>query len=250
MLNMIRADFYRCFHGKTFPLCLSFTFLWVIFCAFLQQATLTMRESLSGTTIQIDYWNSFWGYHPVIIPLLLFCCVDYMTDFKQKTIKLYVAKGISRWNFLFSKILMGWIVAFLFVVVALLAGIFSDVFFWGGNPSFFVNPNFLVFLLAYWLLHATAATFIISTIFLLRGNVICSAINLLFLIYGYFFFHKIELSLGYDNLITRFWLYSYIGSVDMSNLSSMLPKVLLLFVGYFVVFGAISNVMFRKIDVE
>lgn len=250
MLNMVRADFYRVFQGKKFKLCLLFTFVWVISCALLQEGTVAIRETFAGLKINIDYWNSFWGYHPVMIPLITFCCMEFITDFKQKTIKLYVAKGISKWSFLFSKIFMGWIAAFAFVVVALFAGIICDVIMWGGNLSAFLSINFIGYLLEYGIAHATAATFIISIIFLMRGNGICSVINLLLLIYGYFILNKMELAMGQNELITRFWVYSNIGSIEMGNLARMLPEILLLFALYFIVFGLFSGVIFNRLDIE
>lgn len=250
MLNMVRADSYRFFRGRTFKLCLLFTFAWVILCAFILKETIPMREAQTGAKINIDYLNSFWSYHPVMIPLLTFCCMEYITDFKQKTIKLYAAKGISRWSFYLSKILMGWLVALIFVVAALVAGMVSNVVLWGGNIAAYADIHVIGLIFAQWLVHATAATFIISIVFLMRGSTMCSVVNVLLLVYGYLILNKIELAMGQDGLITRFWLYSNIGGIEMGNLMHMLPKLLLMFAGYFVVCGTIAGALFNKLDIE
>ena len=250
MLNMMRADLYRFFHSKKFKGCLLFTFIWVISCGLLQQGTLTMREAAAGVKINIDYWESFWGYHPVLIPLIVFCCIEYATDFKQKTIKLYVAKGISKWSFFFSKIFMGWLVAFIFVGVALLSGMLCDMILWGGSFSAFLSVDFMGYLLGQWLFHGTAATFIISLVFFMRGNAVCTVVNLLLLIFGYALMHKFEMTMGHDGLITNFWVYSYINGIEMESLTQTVIRVALLFAGYFAVFGMISGIIFHKRDVE
>jgi len=66
MLNLVRADLYRIFHGKLIKVSCFLTIGWVLLCSYAQKATLDIREYLTGSEVTADYWNAFFQ--------LLSCC--------------------------------------------------------------------------------------------------------------------------------------------------------------------------------
>ena len=211
MINMIRADFYRIVKGRTLMSCLLLTVGWVFLCAYARMATISLRETLSGSEIVIDYWNSFFNYYPVVFPISIFCTCFASADFRQKTIKGYVSKGISKWTYYLSKLICCWLIVLLFLSVAFLVGI-------GCGRILFQVPlaeitsvwKFGIYLLCQWLFHASVITLEISVAFLVRNSLSDMAVNLSIVFFGTFLLFTIEDVLGMGDVLSFFWAYSNI----------------------------------------
>ena len=131
MLNLIRSDFYKAIHGKVLKVCFLMMIGWIFLCAYAQKATIGMREYFVGTEVSANYWDSFFNYYPVVFPLIIFCSYYFSNDFRQGTVKHYIEKGLSRWSYFFSKLVIGWIVSFFFLVSAFLIGSLCNKIFFG-----------------------------------------------------------------------------------------------------------------------
>lgn len=139
MLNLIRADFYKAIHGKVLKVCFLMMTGWIFLCAYAQKATIGMREYLVDTEVSVNYWDSFFNYYPVVFPLIIFCSYYFSNDFRQGTIKHFIEKGLSRWSYFFSKLVIGWIVSFFFLVSAFLIGLLCNKIFFGVSGLSFTD---------------------------------------------------------------------------------------------------------------
>lgn len=250
MINMIRADWYRVFHGRIMKICSILTIAWVVLCAYAQQATAVIREALVDSKVTGNYWDSFFNYYPVILPIIVFCTYYTSTDFRQGTIKPYIAKGISRWKYYFSKVVIGWIAAEIFLLIAFMTGMVCCKLFWG---SYFVGSfsewDLAAFLLCQLLFHAAVATLVVSVTCWIKNSAICMVVNFVLVFFGYLCLHNLETVLGLNYEITVFWAFSNINKTKIDMASLWIPVAVIIFIGYLIVWGLISAVMLNKKDI-
>ena len=113
------------------------------------------------------YWRDFMGYHAVMVPLLVSSIVLFTSEFKDKSWKLFVAKGISRTGYYFSKLPCILTLAVMLSFVAITIGAAYGVAVLGLQ----FNAILAVLLIRYFMLqsvaHGTAAVLILTIYFLL-----------------------------------------------------------------------------------
>ncbi|MFR5684311.1 MAG: ABC transporter permease [Clostridia bacterium] len=249
MLNMLRADSYRMIHGKSYRVCLFLTMLWVILNSYAQTATIEIREIITGSQVAVKYWDTFFNYYPVIIPLVIFCSYYISNDFKQGTIKNYIARGISRWNYYLSKLLVGWFASSSFLLVAFITGTLSSKILLG-NVTYDVSIwNVSAYLLCQLLFHCAASSMGITIAFLARNSTISTIINLLWVMFGYLCIHSIENILGLGYQFSIFWVASNINKTRIEQAPQWLFIAVLLFVSYAIIGSFISMLSLHKKDI-
>lgn len=250
MINLVRADIYRTMRGKEIKACVLLTFVWVFLCAYAQSATIDMRERLSGAQVSIDYWNAFFNYYPVVLPLVIFCSYYVANDFKQGTIKHYIEKGISRWKYYFSKLIVGWTVAAVLLLVAFATGLLCyKLFFETADVSYMTVENMLPYVLCEMLCHMAVATFVTSMVFFIGNSTVCMIINFICFFFGYFAINSVRQLLNIEFDLSIFWAFSSVSGVSIEGAAQYIPMSVLMFLGYFIILGAISMLFFRKRDV-
>lgn len=251
MLNMIRADLYRAIHGKTAKICLLYAISWVVICAYVQWATLSWRESVSGTEIQINYWESFFIFYPVLLPIVIFCNYFTAVDFSYGTIKGYLTKGISRWNYCLSRLAVGWIFSAVCTTAAFVTGIICSKVFWGEffDESLAIG-QIAAYLISELICHLAFATLVVSVAFWIKNNAASMTVNILLLFFGCLALQKIGelLKLNFDLRLLGADVMVAMISLDTAPL--WLVPAVLIFAGYFVVFGIISIMILRKRDID
>lgn len=250
MINLVRADMYRAVHAKETKICCLITFVWVFFCAYAQSATINMREMLSGSEITIDYWNAFFNYYPVVLPIVVFCSYYVANDFKQRTIKHYIEKGIPRFKYYLSKLIIGWTMATVFLFIAFATGLLCyRIFFKTTDVSFMTAANIVPYILGEILCHMAVVTFVTSMVFFIRNSSVCMAINFLCFFFGYLILNSVRQLLGIKLDVTAIWAFSSVQVIGIEGAAAYIPMAILIFLGYFIVLGGISMLFFRKRDV-
>lgn len=249
MLNMLRADLYRIIHGKSYHICLLLTMFWVVLSSYAQNATIEIREMITGSQVTVKYWDTFFNYYPVIIPLIIFCSYYISNDFKQGTIKNYIARGISRWNYYFSKLLVSWFASFSFLLVAFITGILSSKIFLENTTFNGSAWNISAYLACQLLFHCAASALGITIAFLARNSTISTIINLLWVMFGYLCVHGIENIFGLGYQISIFWAASNINKTRIEQAPQWLCIALLLFISYAIIGSFISIISLHKKDI-
>ena len=250
MINIIRADWYRAMHGKAFRLCILLTLGWVFLCGYMQHATIALRESLSGGEITIDYINAFFNYDPVTLPLLIFCSCYVANDFRQKTVKHYMEKGMERWKYFISKMVIGWLAAVIFLFCAFAMGFLCyKMFFDTGIAPDMNVKNMLLYVICQMLCHMSVATFVIFISCMIRNSSASMAVNFIFMFFGHLGLRSLMKILPINFDISLLWAYSGVGMTDMGAGIPWTVWVILVFIGYFVVFSGILMLIYRKKDI-
>jgi len=250
MLNLIRADFYKAIHGKVLKVCFLMMTGWIFLCAYAQKATIGMREYLVGTEVSANYWDSFFNYYPVVFPLIIFCSYYFSNDFRQGTVKHYIEKGLSRWSYFFSKLVIGWIVSFFFLVSAFLIGLLCNKIFFGISGLTFTSiSNIVSYIFCEALYHMAVSTLAISLVFLIRNSSVSMAVNALLIFFGYLVLHGLESILGLGYNITIFWAISNINKTRIDMAVQWLPTAIIIFFAYMIIFGGVVGTIFKKRDI-
>ncbi len=250
MINLVRADMYRAVRSKETKACFLLTIVWVFLCAYAQSATINMRETLAGVEVTIDYWNSFFNYYPVVLPLVIFCSYYAANDFKQRTVKHYMERGISRWKYYLSKLVVGWTVAALLLLVAFATGMVCyKLFFETNDVSYMTLGNMLPYILCEMLCHMAVATFVISMVFFIRNSTVCMIINFVCFFFGYFALNSVRDLLNIDYDFTAFWAFSSVQGIGIERAAQNMPLAILIFFGYLIILGGLTMLHFRKRDV-
>lgn len=250
MFNLIRADLYRVWHGKEIKLCCLLTVVWVVLCGYAISATAGMREALAGTQLTTKYWNTFFCYYPVVLPQVVFCSYYAANDFKQRTVTHYIEKGISRWKYYFSKLMVGWLISVLFLILAFGAGIVCYQTFFSDSSEMAVTVNgVLLYVIGEALCHMAVATFIISMCFFIRNSTVCMAINFICFFFGTFVLKGVNDLLNLDYDLVSLWAYGSVSGISLGGNVAELQMAILIFAGYLIVFGEITMLFFRKRDI-
>ena len=222
MLNLIRADFYKAIHGKVLKVCFLMMTGWIFLCAYAQKATIGMREYLVGTEVSANYW----------------------------TVKHYIEKGLSRWSYFFSKLVIGWIVSFFFLVSAFLIGLLCNKIFFGISGLTFTSiSNIVSYIFCEALYHMAVSTLAISLVFLIRNSSVSMAVNALLIFFGYLVLHGLESILGLGYNITIFWAISNINKTRIDMAVQWLPTAIIIFFAYMIIFGGVIGTIFKKRDI-
>ena len=250
MINLIRADWYRAIHGKAFRLCMLLTLGWVFLCAYMQHATIALRENLSGGEITIDYIHSFFNYNPITLPLIIFCSSFVANDFRQKTVKHYMEKGIDRWKYFVSKMVIGWLAAVIFLACAFAMGFFCyKMYFDTGSAVEISVQNILIFVICQMLCHMSVATFAVFVTGMIRNSSASMAVNFIFMFFGYLGLSGLMKMISFDFDISLLWAYSTVGMTSIGVGMPWTIWVILVFLGYFIVFNGILMVIYKKKDI-
>jgi len=237
-------------HGKVLKVCFLMMTGWIFLCAYAQKATIGMREYLVGTEVSANYWDSFFNYYPVVFPLIIFCSYYFSNDFRQGTVKHYIEKGLSRWSYFLSKLVIGWIVSFFFLVSAFLIGLLCNKIFFGISGLTFTNiRNIVSYIFCEALYHMAVSTLAISLVFLIRNSSVSMAVNALLIFFGYLVLHGLESILGLGYNITIFWAISNINKTRIDMAVQWLPTAIIIFFAYMIIFGGVIGTIFKKRDI-
>ena len=208
MKNMIRASFYKLFHDKATWISLAGTAAWSLFVSVMLTWIADGKLNASGAMATEKYWRDFMGYHAVMVPLLVSSIVLFTSEFKDKSWKLFVARGISRAGYYFSKLPCILTLAVMLSFVAITIGAAYGVVVLGMQ----FNAILAVLLLRYFMLqsvaHGTAAVLILTIYFLIKVSEVSSSINTILLMFGTMALSKIETALSLGDALTGVWAFA------------------------------------------
>lgn len=182
--------------------------------------------------------------------MIIFCSYYFSNDFRQGTVKHYIEKGLSRWSYFFSKLVIGWIVSFFFLVSAFLIGLLCNKIFFGISGLTFTSiSNIVSYIFCEALYHMAVSTLAISLVFLIRNSSVSMAVNALLIFFGYLVLHGLESILGLGYNITIFWAISNINKTRIDMAVQWLPTAIIIFFAYMIIFGGVIGTIFKKRDI-
>lgn len=231
MKNMIRASFYKLFHDKATWISLAGTAAWSLFVSVMLTWIADGKLDASDAMVAEKYWRDFMGYHAVTVPLLVSSIVLFTSEFKDKSWKLFVARGISKVGYYFSKLpcILTLTVMLTFVAIAVGAG------YGVAALRMQFNAVFAVLLIRYFVLqlvaHGTAAVLILTIYFLIKISEVSSSVNTVLLMFGTMALSKIETALSLGDALTGSWAFAQPLRVSFAGTYEWI-RILIVFVAY------------------
>ena len=233
MKNMIRASFYKLFHDKATWISLAGTAVWSLFVSMMLTWIADGKLDASDAMTAEKYWRDFMGYHAVMVPLLISSIILFTSEFKDKSWKLFVARGISRAGHYFSKLPCILTLAVMLSFVAIAFGAVYGVVMLGMQ----FNAAFAILLLRYFMLqsvaHGTAAVLILTIYFLIKVSEVSASINTVLLMFGTMALSKIETALSLGDALTGGFAFAQPLRVSFAGANEWI-RILIVFAAYLV----------------
>lgn len=249
MKNMIRASFFKLFHDKAIWISLAGTVAWSLFLCFALIWISDGKLILTNFVTMERYWRDFIGYHAIMVPLLVSSIVLFTSEFKDRSWKLFIARGISKASFYFSKVPVILFLTALICFVSILTGAVFSLAALGAPMS----KLYLGFVLRFYCLqviaHGTAAILILSISFLIKVSEISSSLNMVLLVLGTMALSKLEGALFLGDALTGSWAFAQPLRVCFAQWNDVL-RFVLTFAVYLVVCSLVVILFTARRDVE
>lgn len=249
MKNMIRASFYKLFHDGVTWISLAGTVIWSLFIGMMVRWIGDAGTGSQELIAAEKYWNDFIGYHAVMIPLLVSSIVLFTTEFKDKSWKLLVARGISKTAFYFSKLLCILTLTVMLSIVAVITGAIFGVAALGMQFDAAFAGRVLWFCIWQTVTHCTAAVLLLTVYFLIKVSEVSSAVNMLLLMFGTRALSKIENAASLGDALTGSWAFAQPLRVSFTGESDHL-RILIVFAAYLIICSLAAVLFGVRGDVE
>ncbi len=248
MLNVTKASLYKMFHDKAFWLCLAGTVAWAMVVIAAQVLTAGSR-GISDVSQLANRWQGFIGLHSIEVPLIMSAVVLFSGEFRDKSWKLLIAKGISKASFYASKLISILTLTVIISFVSIMTTAIANVVVLHATLDGTYVMNCLTFFMGECLAHLTIATVVLAVIFLVRLGEIAAIISMFLMVFGYVIFHAVEMALGFGEVITDFWAFSQTAFVDFGGAIHW-GKLGIVFLGYLTVCSVIVIASMALRDIE
>ena len=249
MKNVIRASFHKMFHDKAFWVSLAGTAGWSVFIGMALTWIADAKLDVTDVSVVEKYWRDFLGFYVVSIPLLVSSTVLFTSEFKDKSWKLLVARGISKTKIYFAKMLCMLLLSTLITFVAILTGAIYSVAALGVPMSVAYAVSVLKYFALQAIAHGTAAVFVLSVYHLIKASEVSSSLNMILLVFGTMALSKIEDALSLGDALTGCWAFAQHACVSFVGPSDWI-HVVVTFAAYLIVCSLAVIVLTSRGDVE
>lgn len=283
MLNLIKADFYKLARLKSFYVCalvaIAFAVLGVVSIKLVaevmpqeyqqtvtdaagEEGNVNVRVGSTGLEAFEDpfnptayemYFGSFGSGETVPIFICIFAAIFITSEFANGTYKITLAKGRGRIKAYLSKLIGVSFASAVYVLLYQLTTIALSValFSWGRAIGGAEIGAMLAFLGLMLLVHIAVAALMTMLAMLLRSNAATIAIGITGLILLGLLFQVINLLVGGDFDIARYWLLNAVPSLAVTNPATKeIIRALILSVVYFGGTTAIGMAAFNRRDIK
>ena len=248
MLNVMRASFYKMFRDKAFWISIAGTACWAMIVIMAQVLTSKAR-GISDVSQLANRWYGFIGLHSIEIPLIISAVLLFSGEFRDKSWKLLIAKGISKTSYFFSKLISMLCLTVIISFVSILTLAIGNVALLHATMDASYVGNVLKFFLGETIAHCSIAVLTIMIICIVKRGEIASMICLFLMIFGYVIFHGLEAALSLGEVITDFWAFSQTAFVDFGGPVTW-GRMVLTFLGYLATCSLIAVLFLKNRDVE
>lgn len=248
MLNVMRASFYKMFRDKAFWISIAGTACWAMIVIIAQVLTSRSR-GISDVSQLANRWFGFIGLHSIEIPLIMSAVLLFSGEFRDRSWKLLIAKGISKTSYFFSKLICMLCLTVIISFVSIMTLAISNVVLLHATMDATYVGNTLRFFLGETIAHFSIAVLIITIICIVKRGEIASMICLFLMIFGYVIFHGLETTLSLGEVITDYWAFSQTAFVDFAG-PVLWGRIVLTFLGYLTACSLITVLFFKNRDIE
>ena len=248
MLNAIRASFYKMFHDRAFGVYVAGTVAWTMVVIAAQVLTCDMR-GIEDVSELANRWYGFIGLHSIEVPLIGSSVLLFSGEFRNKSWKLLIAKGISRTSFYLSKLISILTLTVLISFVSILVIAVGNVVILHAAFDLTYVGNVFWFFLGETIAHMTIAVLIIMIICVVKRGEVAMMLCFFLMVFGYALLHALENALGAGEIITDIWAFSQTAFADFGG-PIRWGWLLLMFLGHLVVCSLITILFLNHKDIE
>ncbi|MBQ9489424.1 MAG: ABC transporter permease [Lachnospiraceae bacterium] len=249
MKHMIRASFYKLFHDKATWIGLVGTAVWSLLVGSMIAWSADAKLDLSDTYALEKYWRDFMAFHAIRIPLLVSASTLFTTEFKDKSWKLLIARGISKTSFFFSKVLCILVLTIMISFVAITTGAAYGTCALGMQTDGAFAGNLFRYFLLQTVAHGTAAILILAISFLIKIGEISSSLNMVLMIFGTMVLSKLEGALSLGDALTGSWAFAQPMLISFTGQSEWI-RILIVFAAYLILCSLAVLLVERSRDIE
>lgn len=248
MLNVIRASFYKMFRDKAFGICMAGSAAWALIVIMAQVLTSSAR-GITDVSELVNRWYGFIGLHVIEVPLIISAVLLFTGEFRNKSWKLLIAKGISRTSYFFSKLIsMACLTVIICFISILTLAIGNVLLLHAGMNAAYVG-HVLVFFLGQVLAHLSIAVLTMAIICIVKRGEIASIICLFLMVFGYVTLSGVEKAFSIGEVITDFWAFSQTAFVEFNG-PILWGRLFTSFLGHLVICSLIAITFLKCKDVE
>ncbi|MBE5861519.1 MAG: hypothetical protein E7295_01560 [Lachnospiraceae bacterium] len=248
MLNALRASFYKMFRDKAFVLCLVGTVCWSVVVIMAQMLTSHAR-GIADVSELANRWYGFIGLHAIEVPLIISAVLLFSGEFRDKSWKLLIAKGISKTSYFFSKLISMLCLTVIISFLSIMTLAIGNVVLLHATMDAAYVRNVLLFFLGQTIAHFSIAIVTIMVICIVKRGEIVSMICLMMMVLGYVILHGLENALSMGEQITDYWAFSQTAFVDFGGVTNW-GRICIAFLGYLVACSAITITFLKHKDIE
>lgn len=280
MLNLIRADFYKLFHIKSFYVCtiVLLAFVAIIAASFktidnmpedqkqeimtVSEDSQTIEDSENGIKVEVSDSLLKSGINFAFVGVVLIGLVNLLIgimvalgiggEFKERTIKSMVAKGYKRELVVLSKMIVYIAATFFMLVITM---VFSFILGWAlsgnvGSMSSSDISNYIQMTLGIFGIYFAYSVLFTLVVFIIRNVELSVVINVLLVVFGPMVLDKLESLLKIKFSEVRLDIAFSRLTGDDGLTAANLQHVALLVLIYVIVSVVGSCVLFKRADVK
>ena len=249
MKHMIRASFYKLFHDRSTWIGLAGTAVWSLLVSSMIAWSADAKLDLSDAYALEKYWRDYMSFHAIRIPLLVIASTLFTTEFKDKSWKLLIARGISKTSFFFSKVLCILVLTIMICFVAITTGTAYGMCALSMRTDGVFAGNLIRYFLLQTVAHGTPAILILAISFLIKNGEISSSLNMILMIFGTMVLSKLESALSLGNALTGCWAFAQPMYISFTGQSEWI-RILIMFVAYFIFCSLVVLLVERHRDID
>ena len=248
MLKVTKASLYKMFHDRALWLCLVGTVAWAMIVITAQVMTASAR-GISDVSQLANRWYGFIGLHSIEVPLILCAVLLFSSEYRDKSWRLLIARGISTTNFYVSKLICMLLLTVIISFTSIMTTAIANVVILHAPFHAAYVIEVLRFFAAECIAHLTIAVLVLTVIFLVRRGEITVMLSMFFMVFGYPILLGLEETIGIDSVITDAWAFSQTAFVEFAGPAEWL-RLCVTFVGYLVVCSLLVIGFLKCRDIE
>lgn len=248
MLNAMRASFYKLFHDKAFGICLTGTVAWALIVIMAQVLTSHSR-GIEDVSQLANRWYGFIGLHVIEVPLIVSAVLLFSGEFRDRSWKLLIAKGISKTSYFFSRLISMLCLTVIISFVSILTIAICNVVLLHATMNAAYVGNVIKFFLGETAAHLSIAVLTVTLICIMKRGEIASIICLFLMVFGYVTLSGVEKAFSLGEVLTDFWAFSLTGFVEFDGPVAW-GKILIAFLGYVVICSLIAIAFLNHKDID
>ena len=248
MLNAMRASFYKMFRDKAFGLCLIGTAGWALVVIMAQVLTSHAR-GIEDVSQLANRWYGFIGLHVIEVPLIISAVLLFSGEFRDRSWKLLIAKGISKTSYFLSKLVSMLCLTMILSFISILTLAICNVILLHATMDASYVGNVIKFFLGETLAHFSIAVLVIALICIIKRGEIASIISMFLMVFGYVMLSGVEKAFSLGEVITDFWAFSQTAFVEFNGPVAW-GRILISFLGYLVICSLAAIAFLSRKDID